>query len=178
MTELTGGPARALTHATADSAVPSWSREGNWVYFYSNRSGRLEIWRVPAQGGPAEQVTKRGGYTAFESADGKTLYYTKSEIGAEGLFALPLAGGEEKQVIKDRVAHRGFVVLSDGIYYITGTDPKCEVRFHEFATGRSQRVFATEVPLSFGLAVSPDRKTFLYTRVSSEAEIWMIENFR
>jgi len=176
--EASGGPARRLTHGPADGAVPSWSRDGKWVYFYSNRSGRLEIWRVPAQGGPAGQVTRRGGYVAFESTDGKTLYYTKSESGAEGLFAMPLAGGEERQVFKERVAHRGFAVFSDGIYCISLEGQNREIRFHEFATGRSRGVADIEGPLSLGFSVSPDRKTFLFTRQTAAADLMLIENFR
>ena len=58
--------------------VPSWSRDGKWIYFGSNRTGRPEVWRVPAAGGAAEQVTTTGGEYAFESWDGQTLYYLRS----------------------------------------------------------------------------------------------------
>jgi Tol biopolymer transport system component len=40
----------------------SWSPDGKWVYFHSARSGRAEIWKVPAQGGMAIQVTFDGGF--------------------------------------------------------------------------------------------------------------------
>src|SRR3989442_8578971 len=33
-----------------------------------------QIWKAPAQGGLAVQVTKSGGYEAFESPDGKLVY--------------------------------------------------------------------------------------------------------
>lgn len=44
--------------------MPSWSRDGHWLYFASNRSGDDQVWRVPATGGEAVQVTKQGGFAA------------------------------------------------------------------------------------------------------------------
>ena len=129
-------------------------------------------------GGPAGQITRRGGLTAFESTDGKTLYYTRSQSGAEGLFAMPLAGGEERQVFKERVAHRGFAVFSDGIYCISLEGQNREIRFHEFATGRSRGIADIEGPLSLGFSVSPDRKTFVFSRQFPAADLMLIENFR
>ncbi len=35
----------------------------------------LNIWRIPAAGGPAEQVTQSGGFKGVETADGKALVY-------------------------------------------------------------------------------------------------------
>src|SRR4029453_14307319 len=77
-----GGPPRQLTDGPFSSPVPSWSHDGKWIYFTSDRSGRFEIWRVSPEGGAAEQFTKEGGYVALESGDARTLYYTKS--GGDG----------------------------------------------------------------------------------------------
>ena len=52
---------RRLTTDRAIDARPSWSRDGRTVYFGSNRFGEYQVWKVPAVGGRAEQVTKHGG---------------------------------------------------------------------------------------------------------------------
>ena len=62
----------------ADDAVASWSRDGKWIYFASNRSGEDQVWKMPADGGEAVRVTRKGGFVAFESPDGQWVYYTKS----------------------------------------------------------------------------------------------------
>src|SRR2546422_4241172 len=38
--------------------VPTWSRDGKWIYFSSNRTGSWQIWKVPSVGGSAIQVTR------------------------------------------------------------------------------------------------------------------------
>ena len=66
-----------LTDDRSDEYEPRWSRDGNWIYFVSTRSGRPEVWKIPPGGRPAVQVTRQGGLAAFESADGRWLYYAK-----------------------------------------------------------------------------------------------------
>jgi serine/threonine protein kinase len=179
--ESTGGPSRHLTSASPwSSKVPSWSRDGKWIYFTSDRTGRWEIWRMPAQGGAAEQITSNGGYAALESPDRKALYYTKTgSYGGGPLYCRPLGGGEERQIL-ERVDGRGFDVFEDGIYYLFATSPRTtEIRFHRFATGRSRIASEIEGLPGLGLSVSPDRKTFLFTKyVSAGADLMLIENFR
>ena len=75
--DVDGGPSRRVASEHSDGVVPSWSRDGQWIYFASPRTGRSEVWKVPAAGGQAVQITKRGGFAAFESQDGKSLYYAK-----------------------------------------------------------------------------------------------------
>ncbi len=176
--ESSGGPSRRLTSGPFSNNVPAWSHDGNWIYFSSDRTGRFEIWRVPSQGGLAEQITRDGGYAVLESPDASTLYYTKGG-GTGPLFCRPLRGGEETQVIK-RVAMRGFAVFEDGIYYLDSIGPaKSEICFHEFATRRNRVIGSIDAPLSYGLSVSPDRKTFLFTRYASAgSDLMLIENFR
>ena len=74
-----GGAPRKLTKEPSNENVPSWSRDGRWIYFASDRTGGWEVWKMPSTGGRALQVTHHGGFAAFESPDGKFLYYAKGE---------------------------------------------------------------------------------------------------
>jgi Tol biopolymer transport system component len=102
--------------------VPSFSQDGKWVYFASDRRGRNEIYRVAATGCLAEQITDKGGYTAFESKDGSSLYYTKSFAGCTPLFVRSLDGGHERQM-GPVVCNRALAITERGMYYITSVEP-------------------------------------------------------
>jgi hypothetical protein len=62
---------RQITHGPADNIVPFWSRDGRFLHFVSNRTGRFEIWRVAAEGGTEDQVTRKGGVLPCETLDGR-----------------------------------------------------------------------------------------------------------
>src|SRR5262249_38633714 len=65
-----GGKPRQLTNQPSSEAIPSWSHDGKWVYFCL-QTGQFQVWKVPAEGGKAVQVTRKGGLVAFESPDGR-----------------------------------------------------------------------------------------------------------
>ena len=158
--------------------MPFWSRDGKWIYFRSDRTGRSEIWRVRFAGGPSEQVTRNGGHTAYGSVDDKTLFYTKAP--SSPLFAQPLSGGPERQVLP-WVQFKAFVPLEDGIYYIgrPGEDRKYPLQFLQFSSNTSRLLAQIEGFVFLGLSVSPDRQTILFSKsVSSGANLMMIENFQ
>lgn len=52
-----GGEERRLTFGEGRNDGPDYSADGRWIYFNSSRSGRMQIWRVPAKGGEAERIT-------------------------------------------------------------------------------------------------------------------------
>jgi Tol biopolymer transport system component/DNA-binding winged helix-turn-helix (wHTH) protein len=125
--DVDGGRSRRVASDTPDGVVPSWSRDGRWIYFASTRTGRLEVWKVPAAGGQAVQITKRGGFAAFESQDGKTLYYAKG-IDIDGLWSVPVNGGHEAPVLDfPKGSFWGYwALVKTGIYYVnteTGAEP-------------------------------------------------------
>ena len=66
-----GGAAKKVTTASTSAILARWSRNGEWIYFSSKDSGSSQIWKVPSGGGTAMQVTQGGGFSSYESTDGK-----------------------------------------------------------------------------------------------------------
>ena len=128
------------------------------------------------------QVTRHGGYAAFESPDGKFLYYAKG-LTVPGLWCIPTDGGEEIEVINSLEAgYWGYwAVVEDGIYYLD-TTAKPGIAFFNITTHRTTRVFDLEnrpAREATGLAVSSDKGTILYTQLDElSKDITLVENFR
>jgi Tol biopolymer transport system component len=179
VTRASGGKPIGLTTDSADDASPSWSRDGKWVYFGSKRSGRWEVWKVPAAGGKTVQVTRNGGETAFESPDGKSIYYTK-EFSSSGLWKMPVSGGQESQVLPS-VVFRAFSLVNDGIYFIPwpGADGKSSIQFLSIATAKVKTVAPMSGRPGEGLSVSPAGRSLLFSQADEEgSDLMLVENFR
>jgi Tol biopolymer transport system component len=183
VSRVEGGLPRRLTTDTAVDVRPSWSRDGLWVYFGSNRSGDYQLWKVPSQGGSAVQVTRKGGWEAFEAPDGHWLYYTHPR-GDEGIWRVPVEGGEESQVL-DHGQQCFWAVGDTGIFLLNperGQVPNIE--FYSFATNRLSEVARLGKNLAFdletgSLAVSRDGGWILYLAADkTESDLVLVENFR
>jgi Tol biopolymer transport system component/DNA-binding winged helix-turn-helix (wHTH) protein len=180
--EVGGGTPRLLsTLPGADNGGPNWSRDGEWLYFYSDRGGgSFQVWKMQLNGGAPVQVTKNGGVFASESADGHYLYYSKFE--APGIWKMPVDGGEESRVLADQGGEGwwNWALTGNGIYYLdrrSGIDKGLKI--FDFATGKKVSIFTTEKPLVMGLAVSPDGKSILYPQIDvAESTIMLVKNFR
>jgi len=182
VTSAEGGSPRRLTTDPANDVVPSWSRDGRWIYFSSNRSGTRQVWKAPAEGGLAVQVTKQGGFAAFESPDGRLLYYAKFD--SPGLWKMPVEGGVESLVLDQlQTGYWGAWAVADrGIYFINPeATPRAAIEFFSFAARRITRIALLEKePAKFSpnLALSPDGRSILYTQLDQSGnDIMLVENF-
>jgi len=178
---VTGGVPRRMTTEDADDSVPSWSRDGKYLYFASNRTGSLEVWKMPVEGGPAVQITRHGGFTAFESMDGRYIYYAKNN-GCPGVWRIPADGGDETLVLsKGGAGNWGQWTLADnGIYFINYKPEGLSVSLFNLATQKVTRVVELANANAFlaGLATSPDGKEILYTQQDSvTSDIMLVEDF-
>jgi Tol biopolymer transport system component len=154
-----------------------WSRDGRWIYFASDRSGEYQVWKVPAGGGEAVRVTRKGGFAAFESSDGQWVYYTKND-GARNLWKRHRDGGEEIQVLESVVAG-AFALVSEGIYFIPKADSvgRYSIQFFDFATKRIRSISTVESPQGH-LSLSPDGRWILYTQTDQVgSDLMLVENF-
>jgi dipeptidyl aminopeptidase/acylaminoacyl peptidase len=157
--DVDGGPLRRLTTEPSEDILPSWSRNGKWIYFASNRTGQTQLWKIPAKGGTAQQVTEKGGFECAESPDGQYLYYTKTPNIA-GIWRMPAAGGEEGFVPQLRAVEqfRYWEARRGGIYYVDAR-PQPLLKFFDF--GSAQLIAKRQMPgppvdTLRGLSVSPD----------------------
>jgi len=186
-----GGTPRRMTKSEFEDVVPSWSADGAWIYFASNRTGAWQVWRVPTSGGTEEQVTRDGGFAAFESPDGRYLYYAKGR-GASGLWRKRLPAGSEEPVIEQlKPGYWGYwAVVENGIYFADPTGPvnsnasaaSYGIFFFDLATRKTRLVCRLDKTLAVtdsAFSVSPDRRSILYTQVdTSGSDIYIMERSR
>jgi Tol biopolymer transport system component len=182
--DVDGSGLRQLTREPSDENLPSFSRDGRWAYFTSNRTGRSEVWRVPAVGGAEEQVTHEGGWAPFESLDGRSLYYLRSDAGRSPLLARPTAGGAERTILPC-VHCRSFAIGLRGVFHVDDCDPEASassqrvLRHWDAATGHDRTIGTFEAPVTCSLGIAPDGRSILYDRSNASTfDLMMIDNFR
>ena len=181
--DVDGSGLRQITRDPAEDFIPSWSRDGQFIYFVSNRTGRNEIWRHAADGsGHDEQISHTGGTFPFESFDGKMLYY-KTGFADGPLVGRPVVGGDEREILSC-VPIFGYTAARGGIYYHDcgsvdlGASPNRQLRFWDQATAKSRVAGTMAADWIGGLTASPDGQTVLYGHGTSTADLLMIERFR
>jgi Tol biopolymer transport system component len=173
-----GKPVRMTTHP-ANDGNPSWSHDGRWIYFDSARTGEQQVWKMPADGGEAIQLTRDGGFAPLESPDGKFLYYTKS-LGNTTLCRVPLGGGQAAKVLEGLSAYINLAIVDTGIYFVP-QNSLSSIQFLDLQTNQIRRIASFERPIDGGLAFSPDGQWILYTNTRADqggAELRLVENFR
>jgi Tol biopolymer transport system component/DNA-binding winged helix-turn-helix (wHTH) protein len=162
-----------------DDSVGSWSQDGRSIYFRSASSGSPQIWKVSSEGGAATQVTRRGGWNGFESADGSSLYYAKQFVDAE-IWRVPTGGGEEAPLPRmPRVEYSAWwVPTAAGIYFIAqGPGPVPQVRFYDFATRAVKEIAdlpGAPAPYVGGISVSRDGRYVIYSQIDETASDLML----
>ena len=90
-------PQRTLTRITFDEglqAEPTWSPDGRYIAYSSDRDGKFDIWVQQVSGGDPIQITKGPGHhwQPDWSPDGKYIAY-RSEEGEGGIYIVPALGG-------------------------------------------------------------------------------------
>jgi Tol biopolymer transport system component len=195
-----GGSLRRLTSAPSREGRASWSGDGRWIYFYSTRSGREEIWKMPAKGGEAIQLTTDGGHESFESPDGKLLYY----VYFEGLRSIPIetySGPKEGSPLLEAVRPGFWAVTEKGIYFVEFGDRDADsqdvfgvlddlrvpsvsskIKFYDFRTRNITQIGTIEKDVrraDCGFCASWDGRTMAWSQIDQrESDLMMIENFR
>ncbi len=173
---LGGGP-RRLTSDPADDRQPAWSPDGQWIYFVSGRGGGTHVWRQPASGGEAEQVSQAEGTEPALSPDGRFLF-ARAWPNDDEIWRMPAAGGAAEAVLRSVDPYASWCVTRTGIYFFRPSPPgeKPELVWYDLAAARIRSLAVVDGPLSLGLTVSPDETVVLFAgNEQVEADLQMLE---
>ena len=97
----------------------------------------------------------------------------------KGLWRIPADGGSEQKIIDSLSTPWNYQVTEEGIYYISGEVPNVSISFLRFATGETQTLAKLDKHYGWGMSVSPDRRTILFTQLDRDAiDLELVENFR
>lgn len=167
---------RAITDHEADDVVPSWSRDGEWIYFASRRTGSWQVFQAPAAGGEARQITKKGGFAAFQAPTGERLLYTRFD--SPGLWAIPLAGGVETRILAQPRCWGHWAVSRDRVYVAASQfGQPTQLLALDLQSGGTTPV--AEIPRGLpcgesALAVSSDGRHLLYAGIETTSDLVLV----
>ena len=157
---------------------------GRWIYFDSARTGEQQVWKIPAEGGEAVEVTRDGGFAPLESPDSKFLYYAKSLFDTS-LWRIPIGGGPASKILEGVSNYINLAIVDSGVFFVpTQNTPAAgfSIQFLSFATNKIRLVANFDKPLAFGalggVSASQDGRWILYTQFDqSGSELMLVENF-
>lgn len=171
-----GGTPAPLQLDAFEERRPTWSRDGQSIYFNSNRSGSLQIWKRSLQTGQVTPVGPADTNESTESDDGRFLVFTNS--GYELWRCRPDGSGLERLVTGlNPEPGLDWSLAHDGVYFASHQGEQAGIFFYRFSDRTTRKIGSPEKPFAPGtpsLSVSPDGQWLLYSQldhVSSDIKI-------
>ena len=119
-----------LTQNESDDGSPSFSADGKWIVFTSNRNGSYQVFRISPKGQLAEQITdlKANCGSPHYSHDGKKIAFFADQKGNYDIYQMDSNGENMVQLTNEP---------SQDSYPSFSTD-KRKIIFHSNQTGKYQ----------------------------------------
>jgi serine/threonine protein kinase len=173
-----GGTPRKLGIDVRGNSQPSWSRDGNWIYFVNGEDAQHSTcWKVSASGGHAVRLTDGPALRPLESPDGRNLYFARQ---SGQLVRADTDGHELEEILEiGPVEPGGWVPVDDGIYFIHLDNNRRNIAFFDFATRGIRPIYRLRKPSPrwFG-GMSVYRNWLLFPQLDNQtSDLVMIENW-
>jgi Tol biopolymer transport system component len=117
VSRMDGSGVRKVTDDVYKDRSPQWSRDGQRIAFYSDRSGNYGIWTVNLDGSQPVQMTETGRHAIYPawSADGSRLAFLSRDVGVLSIDATkPWKSQTPEILIEARDSIAGLAWSPDG----------------------------------------------------------------
>jgi Tol biopolymer transport system component len=172
-----GGKPVVLTDGRQADVVPRFSPDGKWIYFSSNRTGAMQLWRMRPNGAGTEQVTHNGGFAPVFSPDGAWIYYGRQNTTVTSLWRMNLNTREEEQLVPS-IQNRSFAIAGSGLVYISNSAGKSSLFFLDPSSNASRLLFTFDRQIWLGTALSPNGRDFFYSQVDEQSQdLQLVQDF-
>lgn len=168
-----GGVAQQLTQDTTDVIAVRWARDGESIYFGSDRSGTWHVWNIDRSGGEPRQATQAISYVGEEAPDGSLLIVRADTVG---LWQQTTSDESVTLLINSPYFDdESWAMTEQGIYFPRYA-PTRSVRFYDFATQSTRNVAPLPRAYFSGLSVSHDGRFLVYTQLDqTENDLMLVE---
>lgn len=165
---------RTIAVSSFREVAPMYSADGKQLFFYSNRSGSVQIWSATADGQDATQLTnqdpKATSASPRPSPDGRWVAFDSDRSGTYQIYVMPASGGTPKQLTNQVLAFAAaWSPDSRWIYYSSRQSGRLEIWRISPEGGAPQQVTATQ---ALSPIISPDGQWLYFTRNDTSPEIW------
>lgn len=109
-----------ITRGNSSDRQPTYSPDGEWIIFSSNRDGNLDLWKLSLKTGSIYRLTEDAAQDwdpAF-SPDGKQVLGSSNRGGHFEIWSANPDGGQAKQLSKDGVDAENPTMSKDGEWII------------------------------------------------------------
>jgi Tol biopolymer transport system component len=174
---------RKVTDEVPGCNIPTWSRDGKFLYCSRRIGGEMRLYRVPVGAGAGQTEMERlfEGKEAKETSDGRLLYVKDDRPGlfSRSLAGDPAANPEERLVEDIRGPIAYFAPVPEGVYYRAQNSLRgyTAIRFFDYARRTTVDVAPKAItgPVN-SLTVSPDYGSLFYTQnPMSEIDLTLIQ---
>jgi len=146
------GILRRLTFEPGLQSGATWSPDGAFIAYSSDRGGMFDIWVQGIDGGDAVRLTKRPGpnWQPAWSPDGRSIAY-RSEAGDGGLYVIPAHGDSG---LAQKIASFG--------YYPRWSPDGLQILFQSSRASLATRLYLVDLKGSSPREILPDLTKRLY----------------
>ena len=141
-----GSGFRVITPGQANDQVPNWSRDGKRLLFYSDRTGKDQIYTMKPDGTDVLRVvaSEFSDNAAFWSPDNKKITFASDRDGNTELYVMDADGKNPQRLTNTRATERGGVWSPDGKRIAFSSDGDGPTRIYTIYADGSNLVCLTE----------------------------------
>jgi Tol biopolymer transport system component len=171
--------ARQITFHPAVDLSPTWSPDGEWIAFVSERDDRPEIYIIQHDGSGLKRLTTTqnpaGSYAPRWSADGQSIIYTSVDAGQTMISIVSINDGETRPLLVSDFSY-GTLDVSPAqdwvVFDMVNEQGNRDIYRTRAADGRRERL-TTHPADDYGAAWSPDGLWIVFTSMrDGNAELY------